>query len=124
MVTILVYTASYMPYKTCFIENPSFESDVFDWIVDSLFITDIFVNFITAFEKDDDTNETNLKNIATRYISSWFVFDVISCIPFNLLENALAPSIPTEEEILDGAQRTTTEGAEGAGRADGKSYKI
>ena len=79
---ILIYTATYMPFKTCFIDEPSVGSEAIDWGVDGLFLMDIFVNFISAVEMKDGTIQTGLKEIAKDYTSSWFVFDVLSCIPF------------------------------------------
>ena len=71
-----------MPYKTCFIDEPSVGSEAVDWTVDGLFLMDIFVNFISAVEEKDGTIVTDLKDIARDYMRSWFVFDVLSCIPF------------------------------------------
>ncbi len=82
-----------MPYKTCFIDDPSTMSEAIDWLVDVLFLTDIFINFISALEEKDGTITTDLKTIANDYLKSWFIFDVISCIPFQLLEKVFMPSV-------------------------------
>ena len=50
-----MYTATYMPFKTVFIDDSSTLSTVIDWIIDVLFYIDIFVNFISAYEEDDGT---------------------------------------------------------------------
>ena len=55
LVVILIYTATYMPYKTCFIDEPSVGSEAIDWTVDGLFLMDIFVNYISAIEEKDGT---------------------------------------------------------------------
>jgi hypothetical protein len=39
-----------------------------EWIVDSLFIIDIFINFVSAFENQDKNIEVRLKVIASTYI--------------------------------------------------------
>jgi hypothetical protein len=95
VVIILAYTATYMPYKTCFVDDDDTLGILIDWTVDLLFITDIFVNFISAFDLQDGSVETRLKEIAKDYAGSWFMFDLISCLPFNLLETVVAP--PVEE---------------------------
>lgn len=43
---LLIYTATYMPYKTCFIDESTVEDEIIDWIVDVLFMCDILVNFL------------------------------------------------------------------------------
>ena len=85
LIGILVYTATYMPYKTCFIDVPSVASDNFDLVIDSLFTLDICINFLSAFEKADGTLVYKLKEIAIAYIRSWFLLDVMAVFPFDFL---------------------------------------
>jgi len=60
--------------------------DTFDTIVDILFITDLFVNFLSAYEKRDGTYESRPKMIAIKYLKSWFIVDFIACIPVDVFE--------------------------------------
>jgi hypothetical protein len=80
---LLMYTATYVPYDTSFVDNDP--TGVYDWelLVDSLFIFDLFLNFITAYE-DLNTGiiEVRLKRISSDYIKSWFFLDLICSIPF------------------------------------------
>ena len=81
---ILVYTAIYVPIKITFFADDSIKTpvmDIIDIIVDILFIMDLFVNFIMAYEKIDGTPETRPKMIARQYIKSWFIVDFIACFP-------------------------------------------
>lgn len=55
--------------------------EIVDWIVDILFILDLFVNFFMAYERRDGTSETRMKFIAKDYLRSWFFVDLIACIP-------------------------------------------
>ena len=85
---ILIYTAIYVPFKLSFIppgDDVPFW-DTFDTIVDILFITDLFVNFISAFEKRDGTYESRPKMIAIAYLKSWFIVDFIACIPVDIFQ--------------------------------------
>jgi len=59
---------------------------IWEWIVDALFIIDIFINFVSAFENQDKNIEVRLKVIAAMYIQSWFLFDLAAVFPFQLLE--------------------------------------
>lgn len=63
---ILIYTAIYVPFKLSFIppgQDVPFW-DTIDSIVDFLFITDLVVNFISAFERRDGSYETRPRLIA------------------------------------------------------------
>lgn len=53
LIILLVYTATYMPYKICFIDEPSQSSEIVDTVVDVLFAIDIIINFISAVELAD-----------------------------------------------------------------------
>ena len=53
MVVLLLYTATYMPYKTCFIDEE--DNPWLDYCIDILFTMDIFVTFISADTEDDGT---------------------------------------------------------------------
>ena len=85
---LLMYTATYMPYKTCFVDESSVADEVVDWTVDILFMIDILINFLQATEKSDGTWVTQPKIIARDYIRTWFAFDLVSVIPFHLVEHA------------------------------------
>jgi hypothetical protein len=55
--------------------------------MDALFGLDIFVNFLTPFEKYDKSYEYDHKKIAMNYIGSGALFiDIISAFPFQLIE--------------------------------------
>lgn len=79
---LLIYTATYMPYKTCFVDESTFVDNCIDWTVDVLFMFDILVNFLQATENSDGSIICNPKIIARNYIRSWFAFDLVSVIPF------------------------------------------
>lgn len=85
LIILLIYTATYMPYKTCFIDNPSEASEVIDSIVDALFTADIAVNFLSAVEMSDGTVVYQPRKIAELYLLSWFWFDVIAVMPIQLI---------------------------------------
>jgi hypothetical protein len=85
IIFLLVYTATYMPYKTCFIDTPSNESKIFDQVIDGLFTIDIFINFISAVEMTDGSVISSLKDIAADYARSWFIFDVAAVFPVELI---------------------------------------
>jgi len=79
---LLFYTASFVPYRTSFIDDASQGLIVWEWIIDALFMADIFINFISAYENTDKNIEVRLKLIARTYIFSWFFFDLTAVFPF------------------------------------------
>ncbi len=79
---LLLYTASFVPYRTSFIENAPPGLSTWEWVVDGLFCIDIFINFISAYENSDKNIEVRLKTIARSYITSWFFFDLAAVFPF------------------------------------------
>lgn len=79
---LLLYTATFVPYRTSFIEKAPPGLAVWEWIVDTLFCVDIFINFISAYENSDKNIEVRMKVIAKSYITSWFFFDLAAVFPF------------------------------------------
>ena len=55
MVVLLLFTATYMPYQTCFTDEQGQLQTILDYSIDFLFFVDILVNFISAEEYDDGT---------------------------------------------------------------------
>ena len=86
--TILIYTALYVPFKLSFIPQGTSLPfwDFCDTLVDFLFICDLFVNFLSAYERRDGTIEARPKMIARKYLRSWFIVDFIACIPVDVFE--------------------------------------
>lgn len=86
MTILLLYTASYMPYRLSFIDSVTLQNIIFDSSIDLLFICDIIIHFFSAYEDPKIGLVTNLKKIALQYLFSWFLFDIFSCLPMQLLE--------------------------------------
>lgn len=59
---------------------------VFYVVIDICFFIDIILTFFTSVSDDQGINEiTNKKKIAVKYLKSWFIIDVISIFPVDLL---------------------------------------
>lgn len=78
IIFLLLYTATYMPFKTCFIDDSSNFSDDLDNIFNALFGLDILITFISAYEEDNQTLQASPKEIAKNYIKSWFFLDLLA----------------------------------------------
>lgn len=58
---------------------------VFDAVADIIFLIDIGINFSSAEELDGGILLTDRKQLALRYLKSWFIVDAISSVPINLI---------------------------------------
>lgn len=52
---------------------------------DLIFLIDLFINFITIVEQENGVIITDRKVIALKYLKSWFVIDMISSVPINII---------------------------------------
>jgi len=82
IIVLLLYTATYMPYRTAFEDEATFGWFICDIVIDSLFVIDIFVNFLSAYEDADGMMQVQLHKIAMHYVKGWFFIDFIACVPF------------------------------------------
>lgn len=83
---LLLYTGTYIPFKTAFVEQSPDYVNTIEFSIDSLFFVDIIVNFLSAYENEERNIETRFSKIAWSYIRSWFFIDIVSCIPFQMLD--------------------------------------
>ena len=90
---LLLYTATLVPGRTVFRDDETWESHKFllsfDILVDLLYLMDLILNFFMAFEDRDKKLEIRLKEIASNYLRSWFLPDLLSCVPFQHVDPAM-----------------------------------
>ena len=58
---------------------------ILDYIVDVMFIIDIFINFRTTFVNANDFVVSDPCSVAINYMKGWFIVDLLAAIPFELL---------------------------------------
>jgi len=78
----VVYQAFVVPFRICF--NLESSTDVFDTILDIMFIVDIVINFNTGFTRKGMVIMNRTK-VTVDYLKTWFIFDVIASFPYNYL---------------------------------------
>ncbi|KAL2254333.1 UNVERIFIED_CONTAM: Potassium channel AKT2/3 [Sesamum indicum] len=87
MVVLVAYSAWVCPYEIAFLgSNPTTPLYTADIIVDVFFAVDIVLTFFVAYI--DSTTQLLVHDpskIAKRYLSTWFLMDVASTIPFELI---------------------------------------
>ena len=79
---LLVYTATWVPIKVCFIDESTDFDFWLDSFIDLLFFIDIVVTFFTIVEDEYGQLETKRSVIAMTYIKGWFFIDLFTTIPF------------------------------------------
>ncbi|KAF7803622.1 potassium channel AKT2/3 isoform X1 [Senna tora] len=87
MVVLVGYSAWVYPFEVAFLHStPNRAVLIVDNVVDIFFAVDIVLTFFIAFI--DPTTQLlvrDSKKIAMRYLSSWFMMDVVSTIPYETL---------------------------------------
>ena len=78
MITLLLFTAIYIPYRVSFLDKVSTGWLVVEYLVDILFFTDIPINFLSAYMDNEKNLVTEKKKIAINYLKGWFIIDAIA----------------------------------------------
>lgn len=82
----LLYTAILMPFTMAFLESGRFDFwSILDLVVDFIYFMDLIINFLTPYHDSNGIIITSRSKIFWNYIRSWFIIDLLSCIPFDLL---------------------------------------
>jgi hypothetical protein len=82
---VLIFTSLVAPARVAFITEDSLTWVIINFLVDFFFFLDIVVIFNTALYDDEFQIIHDRKKIAIIYIQGWFVIDVLSIIPFDLI---------------------------------------
>ncbi|XP_076897406.1 potassium channel KAT3-like [Bidens hawaiensis] len=85
LVILVIYSAWISPFDFAFLDNEG-GLRIFDNIVNGFFAIDIILTFFVAYlETQSYVLIDDHKKIAVRYLSTWFIFDVSSTVPFRSL---------------------------------------
>ncbi|XP_078493576.1 voltage-gated delayed rectifier potassium channel KCNH1 [Ciona intestinalis] len=85
------YTALIVPYNVAFLIKESNDKNrsafwlLSDSAVDVIFLFDIVINFHTTYVGPGGEVISDPKVIRMNYIKSWFVIDLLSCLPYDLI---------------------------------------
>ena len=82
---ILIFSCLIIPYRIAFIQEEEIAWRIAMWVIDSFFLIDIIVNFMSAYFDDELQEIDEYKMIAKRYIYGWFAIDLLSIFPFELV---------------------------------------
>ena len=84
IIILFIYTVLFLPYKIAFVDVEDLTLIVIEWVVNILFLFDIFFSMITVFVLNGELVE-DFKTIFTNYAKSWLILDIFSIFPFDLL---------------------------------------
>ncbi|GAU41994.1 hypothetical protein TSUD_307000 [Trifolium subterraneum] len=91
---LVFYTAWMSPFELGFLSERSLPLSVIDNAVNVLFFGDIVLTFFVAyFDEDTCLLVDKHGQIAMRYLKTWFLFDLISTIPYELVNRLLPEDI-------------------------------
>lgn len=86
------YSCTMAPFKLSFIEDNELGNELvwtaFDFVLDLVFWIDLVLNFFTAFFDIDNILVVSKRKIFLNYIFGWFLMDLLSSIPFDLVSGA------------------------------------
>eukprot|EP01043_Picozoa_sp_COSAG02_P061527 COSAG02_NODE_8290_length_2631_cov_1.917457_2_plen_317_part_00 len=96
-VIFLFYVTIFVPLRACFQTDVEIFSAMWyiDTAVDLYFIIDLFLNCFTAFD-NFGIRETRHKQIVLHYLRTWFILDLVACIPVQYIAMAIESSAKTE----------------------------
>ena len=97
---LVLYIAVVTPLRVAFSVCAPWGSVFFsmDMFIDTYFIADIFLNFLVA-ETHDGIIEHDLRMIRQRYLSKWFIPDVLSSIPISYFTLAIQAAGQSEAKV-------------------------
>ena len=76
---------------------------VADYTINTIFFLDICFNFMQAYPVDfENAYVVDRSRIATRYLSTWFFFDLISSVPVSTLTTVARGDLTTDDEGAQG----------------------
>ncbi|KAJ4953448.1 hypothetical protein NE237_030280 [Protea cynaroides] len=94
LVVLVIYTAWVSPFEFGFLEGSKGLLAITDNVVNGFFAVDIILTFFVAFlDKTTYLFIDDPKQIAWKYVRTWFAFDVISTIPSEIARRIIPSAI-------------------------------
>lgn len=98
---LLLYTATYFPFQLCFIDlnvaNGMMAEGMLDrpldFVVNCLFYVDLVLNFFLSYKNAKGHEVVDLRLTAKNYLRSYFLPNLIACIPPQLIELVFSESM-------------------------------
>ncbi|RRT82317.1 hypothetical protein GW17_00049964 [Ensete ventricosum] len=86
LIPLVIYSAWICPYELAFLRHYPAKLLWVENILNSFFAVDIILTFFVAYlDRKSYLLTDDPKKIAARYLSSWFIFDILSTAPFQAI---------------------------------------
>ena len=82
IMVLLIWTALYIPYRLAFIDNANLGVFLMECFMDAIFLFDVGLNFFIAYYDSNNVVITDKKQIAIKYLKTWFTIDLVSRYTF------------------------------------------
>ncbi|XP_058112525.1 potassium channel AKT1-like [Magnolia sinica] len=94
LIILVIYTAWVSPFEFGFLEKPKGALSVADNVVNGFFAIDIILTFFVAYlDRGTYLHVDSQKQIAWKYLSTWFALDVVSTVPTEWTQLMLPPKL-------------------------------
>ena len=80
---MIIFSGIFTPLRVAFLQEDLLSSGV-EWFLDAVFLVDTVLNFVTAYFDRGESLIDNRRRIASNYLRSWFVVDLISVLPLKI----------------------------------------
>jgi hypothetical protein len=98
---LVIYIAITVPFRLSFNLDDTKSTTIIGRVIDFSFLIDVILTFFTTFYDEKSQQEvTNHRSIAKRYITSWFVLDVLSIFPFELILDESKKSVSSGMQAI------------------------
>ncbi|GBG30458.1 Potassium voltage-gated channel protein eag [Hondaea fermentalgiana] len=85
VIVALLVVSIVTPFEVSFLQSPNIGLTVLNRSIDVIFCIDIFLNFITPFQAPSGSWMYDHPSIAFHYMRSWFLIDLVSVLPFEMV---------------------------------------
>ena len=80
---VLLFTCMMTPYRIAFSDSDPLSWTIINLIIDSMFLIDMILSFLTAYYTEEFVLVDERSEIAKNYLTSWFLIDMLAIIPFS-----------------------------------------
>ena len=82
----IIYIPLFLGYNIIYCSSYFFNvQNIIELFTDIVYIIDLILPFFTAFYNFDENLNTGLNHIAKKYLSEWFILDLLQAIPFKTI---------------------------------------
>ena len=88
MTFVLIYISIFSTFKIGFIGKGTYPGwDYFEYFVDGIYLLDLILHFWLTYHDEDMVLVTERKKIIKRYLLGTFIVDLLSSLPYGLIDN-------------------------------------